>query len=128
MLDNCLVQGYANKGTTFGVYNNVKWGEAYKVFTRLAGLPFHEIPNSSHWSDKYRVAGESIGLWARTSTGKHPVNGTITLADIYTISNNLLHYYHKNQIEYNPSLKYGDAVKRGDFALFMEKVIRQVKQ
>lgn len=36
MLDYCLVQGEYNKGKMFGVYNYLRWGEAYKIFGRLA--------------------------------------------------------------------------------------------
>ena len=128
MLDYCLVQGYSNRGQTFGVYKYLKWGEAYKVFTRLAGLSFSEISHPKYWSDMYEIAGNRIKLWASTSSTPHPVYGYITLADVYTISNNLLKYAGKPALPYDPKLNYGDPIARGKFALFIQSLINTLKQ
>lgn len=128
MLDHCLVQWYKNKWQTFGVNNNLKRWEAYKVFARLAGLGFNEQLHPKHRADMYRYAGENIKLWASTSFGPHPMNWSITLADVYTISNNLLKYYRKPLLEYNSKLKYNDPITRGKFALWIQDLIIHLRK
>lgn len=128
MLDYCLIQGYSNSGKTFGTYRYLKWAEAYKIFTRLAGLSFDRKSHPKHWRDMYEIAWEKINLWQSTSSTPHPANGYITLADVYTISNNLLKYSHKRLMEYDPTLKYGDGITRGKFALFIQSLINQLKE
>ncbi|MBP6910937.1 hypothetical protein KBC03_05105 [Patescibacteria group bacterium] len=76
----------------------------------------------------YRYAGDNIGLWKSTTFGPHPMNGSITLADVYTISNNLLKYYRKPLLEYNPALKYNENVTRGKFALWIQNLIGQLRK
>ncbi len=128
MLDYCLVQGEYNGGKMFGVYNYLRWGEAYKVFSRLAGLSFSRTANPAHWSDRYRFAGQKVNLWASTTSQPHDPRSYIRYADIYTIGNNILKYYNKPLLDYDPSMNYNNAISRGKFALFMQNIINTIKQ
>lgn len=127
MLDYCLIQWYSNSGKVFGTYKYLKRGEAYKVFTRLVWLRFTPIANPHYWSDMYEIAGREANLWQSTTSSYHPIYGYITLADVYTISNNILKRAGKSALTYDPTLNYGDPITRGKFALFIQHLITQIK-
>lgn len=127
MLDYCLVQGEYNGGKMFGVYTYLRWGEAYKVFSRLAGLSFSRTANPAHWSDRYRFAGQKVHLWNSVTSQRHDPRSYITYADIFTLGNNLLKYYKKPLLEYDPTLNYNNAISRGKFALFIQNIIERIK-
>lgn len=128
MLDYCLVQWEYNQWKMFGVYNYLKWGEAYKIFGRLAWVEFKRKSQPTHWSDTYRFAGMKLNLWASTTSQPHNPKSYISYADIFTIGNNILRYYKKPPLEYDPTLNYNNAISRGKFALFIAQLITTIKQ
>lgn len=97
------------------------------MFSRLAGLKFDIKPHPAHWSDPYRFAGQKIHLWDRVTSTPHSPKAYITYADIFTIGNNILKYYGKAPLEYNPETDYNATMSRGRFALFVQNIITKIR-
>ncbi len=69
-----------------------------------------------------------LNLWASTTSQPHDPRSYIRYADIFTIGNNILRYYNKPPLEYDPTLNYNNAISRGKFALFIAQLITTIKQ
>lgn len=89
LLNHCLVHGYWNEWTEFGLYNNAKLWELYKVFVRLALLEFSLNHPEKHRSYGYQQAGEKIWLRDGIDVTRNPEDA-ITTRDLYVVAMNYL--------------------------------------
>lgn len=124
LLHHCLVHGYGNEWKVFGVYNATKLGELYKIFARLALLEFDKNLVDSHWSDPYKIAGESIGLW--NGIRVQDQESFVTYRDLLLVTINYLHYIWF--LEDTIPLRYNDysSVFRWDLSAFISMLIQSL--
>ena len=75
----------------------------------------------------YKNAGAAVGFRKGTSASQ-PINGHITLKDLYIITNNYLEYENHLPINYPQGNYLKEGISRGNAAIFISTLIDQLNK